>query len=54
MIKQTIVIAVETNKQGIVTRVGGSPIITPPITFDKSKGGIKWFDDSKLIRKQDD
>lgn len=51
MIKQTVEFAVVTNKQGIITRIGHCTINTSPITFDKSKGGIKWFDDSKLIRK---
>lgn len=50
MIKQTVEFVVVTN-EGIVTRIGYYTINTPPITFDKSKGGIKWFDDSKLLKK---
>ena len=37
------------SKNGVVTQVGRSTIMQPTTNF---KGGsIKWFDDSKLIRK---
>lgn len=42
--------AVET-RNGIVTRIGKSFIITPKSQF--RGGGVKWFDDKKLIRGGD-
>lgn len=37
------------SKNGVVTQVGRSTIMQPTVNF---KGGsIKWFDDSKLIKK---
>lgn len=36
-------------KNGVVSRIGKSTILTPEINF---KGGsVKWFDDRKLIKK---
>lgn len=49
MDKQAVEFAVET-KNGVIKRIGKSVIEQPEIKF---KGGeIKWFDDSKLIRKK--
>ncbi|MGE9942772.1 hypothetical protein ACQRBH_14535 [Bariatricus sp. SGI.161] len=48
MKKETIVFATET-KNGVVTRIGKSFITQPPIKF--AGGSVKWFDDSKLIRR---
>lgn len=46
--KQTITIYTE-SKNGIVTNISKSTIEQPKIKF---KGGsIKWFDDTKLIKK---
>lgn len=43
----TIRYAVE-KKNGVVSRIGKSTILTPKLNF---KGGsMKWFDDRKLIR----
>ena len=36
-------------KAGVVQRIGSSSIYHPPIQYDGRK--TKWFDDSKLIRK---
>lgn len=48
MHKQTIQFAVEI-KNGVVQKIGESTYTHAEIKF---KGGsIKWFDDSKLIRK---
>lgn len=48
MTKQEIQFAVVT-KNGAVTQIGKSQIYQPQMNF---KGGeIKWFDDTKLIRK---
>lgn len=47
---ETIVFATET-KNVIVTRMGKSFITQPPIKF--TGGSIKWFDDTKLIRRSD-
>lgn len=48
MQKQTIQFAVQ-SKNGVVQRVGKSTILQPKTNF---KGGsVKWFDDSKLIKK---
>lgn len=48
MTKQEIQFAVVT-KSGVVTKIGKSQIYQPKTNF---KGGeIKWFDDTKLIRK---
>ena len=48
MKKETIVFATET-KNGVVTRIGKSFITQPPIKF--AGGSVKWFDDTKLIRR---
>ena len=49
MDKQALQFAVEI-KNGVITRISNSVIEQPEIKF---KGGkIKWFDDSKLIRKK--
>ncbi len=48
MKKQTIEFAVKT-KNGIITNIGNATILQPKTHF---KGGeIKWFDDSKLLKK---
>lgn len=47
---ETIVFATE-NKNRIITRIGKSFITQPPIKF--AGGSIKWFDDTKLIRRSD-
>ena len=49
MDKQAVEFTVET-KNGVIRRISNSVIEQPEIKF---KGGkIKWFDDSKLIRKK--
>lgn len=48
MNRQTVQFAIVT-KTGVVQRVGSSSIYHPPIQYDGRK--TKWFDDSKLIRK---
>lgn len=50
MQKQTIQFATIT-KNGVVQRVGKSTIVQPAIKYDGRS--TKWFDDSKLIRKED-
>lgn len=51
MKKQTVSFAVETDKHGVVQRIGKSIIDQPKVNF---KGGsfksVKWFDDSLLVR----
>ena len=48
MKKQTVSFAIETNKHGVIQRIGKSVINQPRINF---KGGsIKCFDDSLLVR----
>ena len=48
MKKQEVSFAVQTDKHGVVQRIGMSVINQPKINF---KGGsVKWFDDSLLIR----
>ena len=47
---ETIVFATK-NKNGIITRIGKSFITQPPIKF--AGGSIKWFDDTKLIRRSE-
>lgn len=48
MLKKEVEFAVVT-KSGVVTKIGKSQIYQPKTNF---KGGeIKWFDDTKLIRK---
>ena len=47
MKKETIQFAVET-KDGIVAQVGKSSISKPETNFNHK--GIKWFDDSKLLK----
>lgn len=45
---QTISFVVQA-ENGVVEKIGKSFIETPPIHF---KGGeVKWFDDSKLLKK---
>lgn len=49
MKKQTVEFAVET-KNGCINRIGKSFVNTPAVNF---KGGeVKWFDDTKLIKKE--
>lgn len=49
MQKQTIQFAVE-SKNGVIEKVGKSTILQPQTNF---KGGaVKWFDDSKLLKKE--
>lgn len=48
MKKQTVTFAVET-KNGVVQKIGKSVIIQPKVKF--GGGSIKWFDDTKLIKK---
>lgn len=50
MQKQTIQFATVT-KNGVVQKVGKSTILQPTINYDGRS--TKWFDDSKLIRKED-
>lgn len=38
------------SKDGKIEKVGGSVILQPKTNFNGTDG-IKWFDDSKLIRK---
>ena len=48
MRKETIRFVVK-SENGVVTNIGKSIIYQPPVNF---KGGsVKWFDDSKLIKK---
>ena len=48
MKKQEVSFAVQTDKHGVVQRIGRSVINQPKINF---KGGsVRWFDDSLLIR----
>lgn len=48
MKKQTVSFAVQTDKHGVVQRIGRSVINQPKINF---KGGsVRWFDDSLLVR----
>lgn len=49
MKRQSITFAVET-KNGVVNRIGKSFINTPAVKF--GGGSVKWFDDSKLIKKE--
>jgi len=49
MNKQSREFAVVINN-GVVQQIGQATIIQPRIVFDKSKGGIKWFDDSQLMK----
>lgn len=48
MLKQEVEFAVVT-KNGAVTQIGKSQIYQPQTNFNG--GEIKWFDDTKLIRK---
>ena len=48
MRKETIRFVVE-SKNGVVTNIGKSTIYQPPVNF--KVGSVKWFDDSKLIKK---
>ena len=48
MQKQTVLFAVQ-HQNGVVTNIGKSFIDTPPVKFNG--GSIKWFDDSKLLKK---
>ena len=48
MKKQMISFAVQTDKQGIIQKIGRSVIDQPKVNF---KGGsVRWFDDSLLVR----
>lgn len=51
MKKQEVSFAVQTDKHGVVQRIGKSIINQPKVNF---KGGsfksVKWFDDSLLVR----
>lgn len=48
MKKQIVSFAVETDKHGVIQRIGKSIINQPKINF---KGGsVKWLDDSLLVR----
>ena len=48
MKKQEVSFAVQTDKHGVVQRIGRSVINQPKINF---KGGsVRWFDDSLLVR----
>lgn len=49
--KQTTEFAVKTQGNQI-QKVGKSVIEHPPIKFDDSKGGTKWFDDSRLLKRK--
>lgn len=48
MVKQEIQFAVVT-KGNKVTAIGRSHVLQPEVKF--RGGGIRWFDDAKLIRK---
>ncbi len=48
MVKQEIQFAVVT-KGNKVTAIGRSQVFQPEVKF--RGGGIRWFDDTKLIRK---
>lgn len=48
MNKQENVFAIKT-KEGVIEQVGKSIILQPEIKF--KGGGIKWFDDSQLLKK---
>lgn len=37
-------------RDGVVVRIGKSSILQPKTNF--KGGGIKWFDDTKLIREE--
>ena len=39
-------------KDGVVQQIGKSIIEQPKVTFTTGKQQIKWFDDTKLIRKK--
>lgn len=49
MKKQTVQF-VTTKKDGVVEHIGRSEILQPKIKYDGRK--TKWFDDSKLIKKE--
>ncbi len=42
--------AVETDKSGVVKRIGKSVVLQPRTHFCRER--IKWFDDSKLLKKK--
>lgn len=48
MQKHTVTFAVQ-HQNGVVSSIGKSFIETPAIKFNG--GSIKWFDDSKLLKK---
>ena len=51
MKKQTVSFAVETDKHGVVQRIGKSIIDQPKVNFKcGSFKSVKWFDDSLLVR----
>ncbi len=51
ILKQKISFAV-VSRDGVVIRIGRSEMLIPRIEF--SGGGMKWFDDSKLVRRRGD
>lgn len=51
MKKQIVSFAIETDKHGVVQRIGKSIINQPKINFKSgSFKSVKWFDDSRLVR----
>ncbi|MBP3543725.1 MAG: hypothetical protein J6J86_05820 [Lachnospiraceae bacterium] len=38
-------------KNGVIVNIGKSSVYHPAIVH-KSTGGIKWYDDSKLVKNQ--
>ena len=46
---QTMQFAVQ-KKDGVIENVGRSSVLTPKTNFNGK--GIKWFDDSKLLKKK--
>lgn len=42
--------AVETDKSGVVKRIGKSVVLQPKTHFYGKR--IKWFDDSKFLKKK--
>lgn len=46
---QTVEFAIE-KKNGVITRIGKSTILQPKTNYNGK--GTKWFDDSKLIKKE--
>jgi hypothetical protein len=42
--------AVETDKSGVIKRIGKSVVLQPRTHFCRER--TKWFDDSKLLKKK--